>query len=155
MEKELKWKRVEWVWVSPSDAHPIKYQTPKGYQWILYGLDRLGLPLYYSPYIWDLPYWRITPSQRKVLKKLLEHYPEGSDYYHRFGHFIHKKLGDRYYNKEDKSILNSILYNHWDFFGQEGTIPSDVRNPYPSLLRWKGFIDRLFKWRVEPIYEYE
>ena len=149
------YKVVGWEWIIPSDTKADVYITHPLWMRFLLLLDRIGIPLYYSPYVFDFPHWSFSPSQKEILKEMLPRYPKGSPSYHKFGHYVHTMAKSKRYGRGDKSILNQILFNHWSFWGQEGTISDKIRDPYPFPFRWKVWLDRLFKFRIEPIYEYE
>jgi len=148
--KVLGYKKIRFMWSSPHH----KYHTHWLWKYILLGLDRIGFPLYYHTGTHSIGRWRITKRQKEIMNSLLlSSLPldgESSELLRTLSHSSH-------YNGNHKRFLNLLLFQYWEFFGREEVdIPKeDKENPYPPHLEWKLTIDNLFKWEVEPIYEYE
>ena len=140
---------------SSASCHTLQYCTPKWYQWILLGLDRIGLPLYYSNWSWDFPFWRISPLQRDVIKSLHQMYSDGRFNSPSDREFLSTLLMSSHYNQSELLRLNLILINNWKYYGKRETDWNHSLQPYPPYLKWKLRMDSLFKFKWGDTYEYE
>lgn len=142
---EVRRKRLKRYSLSQKD------ETHKVWKVILLVLDRLGIPLYYHPSVLSIGKWRFTKEQKGWISSLLLSHPlEGESLE------LMKRLSlSSHYNIHHKRFLNSVLLQHWNFYGRESLDITGKWNPYPPHLQWKFHLDNLFKWELETIYEYE